>query len=153
MARRTKAEQKKLKEYAKLLYVEKGITSQKELAQRVEVTEKTIGKWITDGNWKKLKRNIVLTRQEQMDLLLEELEQLNASIKQRPEGEQFADFKLAQVRRQLIKDIKDLETKALVSEHVNSLTQFLSYVRVRNVEDGLFIAKYVDLFIKSLLKE
>ncbi len=151
MARKTKAEQQKLKEYAKLLYVEKGITSQKELATKVEVTEKTISKWITEGNWTKLKRNIVLTRQEQMDLLLEELEQLNASIKNRPEGEQFADFKLAQVRRQLIKDIKDLETKALISEHVNSLTEFLSYVRSKNVDDGLFIAKYVDFFIKSLL--
>lgn len=152
MARLSKKEQARLKEYAKLLYVEKGITTYKELANRVEVTEKTISSWVQKGKWSKLKKNIVLTRSEQMNLLLEELEQLNASIKLRPEGEQFADFKLAQVRRQLIKDIKDLETKALVSEHVNSLTQFLSYVRVRSVEDGLLIAKYVDLFIKSLLK-
>ncbi len=152
MARMTKEETEKLKKYARLLFVEKGITTAKALALEVGVTEKTAAKWIAEGNWEKYKKNIVLTREEQMNLMLDELEQINASIKNKEEGQQFADYKLSMVRRQLIKDIKDLETKALVSEHINSLTQFLSYVRTQDVEAGLYIAKFVDMFVKSQLK-
>ena len=35
-------------EFAKILYVHQNLT-QKEIAERVSVTEKTIGKWISDG--------------------------------------------------------------------------------------------------------
>lgn len=152
MARMTKEEQERLKKYARHLYIDKGITTAKALALEVGITEKTASKWIAEGNWEKYKKNIVLTREEQMNLMLDELEQINNHIKEQPDGQQFADYKLAMVRRQLIKDIKDLETKALVSEHINSLTQFLSYVRVQNVTDGLLIARYVDMFIKSELR-
>ncbi len=152
MARMTKEETEKLKKYARLLFVEKGITTAKALALEVGVTEKTVAKWISEGDWEKYKKNIVLTREEQMNLMLDELEQINAHIKEQPEGQQFADYKLAMVRRQLIKDIKDLETKALVAEHINSLTQFLSYVRTRDVETGQLIAEFVDMFVKSQLK-
>ncbi len=41
------------REYAKLLFVKEGLP-QKEIAERVKVTEKTIGKWIQEGNWKDL---------------------------------------------------------------------------------------------------
>jgi hypothetical protein len=55
------------------------------------------------------------------------------------------------VRRQLIKDIKDLETKALVSEHVNSLTAFIDFAKKQNTDDALLIGNYANQFIKTIL--
>ncbi|WAC40575.1 DDE transposase family protein [Pedobacter sp. SL55] len=149
--RASKAEIERKKEHAKILYVKDGISTQKELAERVGVSEKTIGKWIVDGEWEKLKKNVVLTRQEQLLHLMDELAELNASIRLKPEGVRFADSKLGDVRRKLIKDIKDMETKASIPEIIHALTLLLDFVRKGNLEQAKDLAKIVDAFIKSLL--
>ncbi|WP_113638971.1 transcriptional regulator [Nubsella zeaxanthinifaciens] len=149
--RASKAEMERKKEHAKILYVKDGIGTQKELADRVGVSEKTIGKWIVDGEWEKLKKNVVLTRQEQLLHLMDELAELNASIRLKPEGIRFADSKLGDVRRKLIKDIKDMETKASIPEIIHALTLLLDFVRKGNLEQAKDLAKIVDAFIKSLL--
>lgn len=150
--RLSKDEQERLKEHAKLLYTKENITLQKELAERVGVSEKTIGIWINDGGWTKLKKNFILTREEQLANLLSELEAINAAIKTKPEGQRFADSKEANVRRYLIRDIKDLETKALLPELISSQTQFLDFVRkTYDLDTTKLVAGYVDAFIKSKL--
>jgi len=150
--RLTKAERERLQEHAKLLFTRDNITVQKELAERVGVSEKTMGDWIEEGGWKKLKRNFILTREEQLANLLDELTELNEAIKKKKEGTRFADSKEANVRRFLIRDIKDLETKALLPEIISALTQFLNFIRRNNFDDTKLIAGYVDAFIKSNLK-
>ena len=114
MAKRklTKEENERLKELAKALYLHENITSQKELAVRIGVRENTIGKWIADGKWANLKKNFLLTREERMSDLLDELTELQNTIKTQNEGARFADHKTALIRRMLINDIKALEVTA-----------------------------------------
>lgn len=152
MARLTLEENKRLKEYAKILYIKENITSQVELAQKVGVTPKTIAMWIKEENWEKYKRNLILTRNEQMALLLEELEELNAKIQNKEDGNRYADYKESNIRRNLIKDIKELETKASVSEAINALTGFLDFMRGQNLEKAQEISHWVDMFIKHKLR-
>lgn len=151
MARLTAQSKLKKQEILHLYYVDRGITDIEELVQKVGGTAKTIRSWIKELKLDKFKKNLILTRSEQLRLMMEELEQINESIKNQPEGRRFADFKMAQVRRQLIKDIKDLETKALVSEHVNSLTTFIDFIKKENTEDAQKIGNYANQFIKNLL--
>ncbi len=151
MARLTADTKLKKQELLHLYYVDRGIVDIDELVRKVGGTAKTIRAWIKDLKLDKYKKNLILTRSEQLRLMMEELEQINNSIKQQPEGQRFADFKLAQVRRQLIKDIKDLETKALVSEHVNSLTAFIDFAKKQNTDDALLIGNYANQFIKTIL--
>ena len=150
--RLSKDERERLQEHAKLLFTRDNITIQKELAERVGVGEKTIGEWIEEGGWKKLKRNFILTREEQLANLLDELTELNESIKNKAEGTRFADSKESNTRRFLIKDIKDLETKALLPELISALTQLLDFVRKNDLSDAQMISKYVDSFIKTKLR-
>ncbi|MDO5607634.1 MAG: transcriptional regulator [Capnocytophaga sp.] len=150
MARMTKDKQERLKEHARLLYVSEGIQTQRELAERVGVGERTIGKWIEDENWKRLKQNVVLTRQEQYAYLMNELEQLNAFVKNSALG--FADSKVADTRRKLIRDIKDLEAESLgLAEIISVQVEFLTFVRQHDAKQGLAVAELSDLFIKSKL--
>lgn len=149
--RLTKAEIDRLKESAKLWYIKEGITSQKELAERVGVTEKTMGKWVKDEreNWEKLKRNLLLTRSERMSDLLDELSEIQNAIKEKPEGQRFADSKMGDVRRKLVKDIKELETKAAMHEMVHAFISLINFVRPESPADSKTISKWADIFIKS----
>lgn len=150
MARMTATEREKKKDHAKILYTKENVTNQKELAQRVGVTEKTIGKWIKDEGWEKLKKNLLLTRQEMYSNLLEDFEKLQNHISSTDLG--FADFKLANTRRNLVKDIKDMEAEKIgLSEKISVQVEFLEFVRKRNHEHAIMIADYSDLFIKSKL--
>lgn len=153
MARKTKKEIEELKDYAKLKYLHEGLTNQKELAKIVGVTEKTIGSWIQEENWKKYQRNFILTREEQMANLLEELAEINTSIRNKGEGEKYADAKTAQIRRQLIKDIKDLETKAMLPEVISAITQFVDFVRKGSLKDAQQVSHLCDSFIKFKLRQ
>ena len=150
--RKTTEEQERLKEHAKLLYTRENITNITELSARTGVSEKTLRTWIEDGGWKKLSRNFLLTREEQMANLLDELSEINETIRNKEAGQRYADTKTAQIRRQLIKDIKDLETKAMLPEIVEALQQFINAIRRENLADAQFVGKYADAFIKSKLR-
>jgi uncharacterized protein YjcR len=99
-----KAELEKLKDYAKILYTRDKLT-QEEVAERTGVHANTINKWVADGNWKKLQRNFILTRQEQLAFMMDELIELNASIMQKPKGKRFADYKETMIRHQMVQAI------------------------------------------------
>lgn len=144
-------EKEQKKEYAKIIFLQEKNITIKDLAERVGVSANTLSEWVKAEKWEGLKRNILLTRQEQLIQMQDELAELNAFIQSKDEGVRFADFKMAQIRNQLIKNIKDLETKALLPEIINALTQFLDFVRTENLEDAQLLADYTDTFIKSKL--
>ena len=149
--RLTNEEKERKKGLAKVLFLQEKNISFKEIAERIEVSEKTIADWVKNKKWEGLRRNILLTRQEQLVMMQDELNEINLCIKNLPEGSRFADFKLAQVRNQLVKNIKDLETKAMLPEMINALTRFLDFARKENLEEAQLLADYTDQFIKSQL--
>ena len=151
IGRKTKDQSGKDQELAKLYYLKENLT-QKEIAEKVNVTEATISKWIEKFGWEKLKRNFILTREEQLALMYSELEEINNAIKNKPEGQRYADNKEADIRTKLRKDIKELETKAMLPETISAITQFIDRVRKENLEHAKLISVYADDFIKSKLR-
>lgn len=71
------------KDFAKILFVNDYVT-QKEIAIRLKVSEKTVGKWCKDGNWDSLKTSMLVTKDNQLTALYEQLEIKNKEIKNRP---------------------------------------------------------------------
>lgn len=138
------------KDFAKVLITKEKL-SQKEAADRVQVSYVTMNKWYHAEGWEKLQRNFLLTREEQMALLLDELSAINAHILTKPEGARFADSKLGDVRRKLVKDIKELETKAALPEIIHSCTGLLEFIRKVDLEKAQELSRYVDGYIKSKL--
>lgn len=149
--KRSKEELEVLKEHAKILYIKEGVNTQKELAARVGVTENTIGKWLAEGMWDKYKKNLLLTRQELLSDLLDEATAINKKIKDKPEGERFADAKQADARRKIIKDIKELEGKSSKPEAISACILLLDFIRKVSLEKAQLLAPYIDGFIKQLL--
>ncbi len=149
--RMTKEERRELMELARIYFLKEEIT-QKEIAERIGVGEKTIGRWIEEEGWRKLKRNILLTREEQLSNLYAELEEINEEIKNRAPGKRYADKILANTRRYLIKDIADLERETSTSEFINAFTPFINDVKKENLDDARTIAGYADVYIKTKLR-
>lgn len=71
------------KDFAKVLFVNDNIT-QKEIAARLNVTEKTIGKWVKEGDWESLKISMLTTKDNQLKNLYNQLSNLNRDIVTRP---------------------------------------------------------------------
>ena len=72
------------KEYAKFLFTEKNLT-QKEIAEKAGVTEKTLTKWVgeNDGEWKKFRQSLMVTKPAQIKAYYEQLERLKDHINTR----------------------------------------------------------------------
>lgn len=138
------------KDYAKVLITKEKLT-QKEAAERVGVSAVTMNKWFKDGQWDKLQKNFLLTREEQMGLLLNELAAINEHIQTFPQGQRFADSKLGDVRRKLVKDIKELETKAALPEIINVCAKLSEFIRKIDLAKAQELIFYMDAFIKSKL--
>jgi DNA-binding XRE family transcriptional regulator len=138
-------------ELAKLIYITEDVT-QKELAERVDVTEKTVSKWIEDEGWSKLKRNIPLTRDELLASWYDELAELKAHIQNKPAGQKFADFKEAQLRRSLLKDIATLEQDSGIPEIISVMTSFVKFIRRNDLENAKEVSHIADAFIKSKIR-
>lgn len=71
------------RDFAKILFVNENV-SQKDIASRLKVTEKTIGKWVKDDNWESLKVSMLVTKDNQLTSLYKQLETLNYEIINRP---------------------------------------------------------------------
>ena len=84
MARRTKANTKELQERLEYFYLSERNFTQKELAEKVGVTEKTISDWIKDLKLADKKRSLLVTKRSQLVNMYNQLEKINEEIKRRP---------------------------------------------------------------------
>lgn len=85
-------------QYAKMLFTDNSQKlSNKEIAERVGVRPNTISNWIKKGNWDKLRQSLMVTRQQMITDLYEQLDLLNTSIK----------------TRKIVYDVPDRLTKAV----------------------------------------
>lgn len=148
--RLTKAETQERIGWAKQDFIKNGMT-QEEVADKYGISKTTINKYAQSENWKKYRKNFTLTREEQMANLLEELVEINEAIKNKPEGERYADSKLGDVRRKLVRDIESLETSASIPEMIHAITMLINFVKKSDLDKAKELAPITDSFIKSLL--
>jgi len=137
------------REYARVLFISENL-SQKEIAARVGVTEKTVGNWIEQGDWKKLKRSLLTTRQNQLSLLYDQLDWLNLEISIR--DSKAASPREADIIIKLTGAIKNLEIETSVGETVEVARSFIEFVRPHDLELAKKITSYFDLYIQSKMR-
>lgn len=148
MARMTNQQKK---EWAKLLYTKEHLL-QKEIAEKVGVTPKTVSKWVTTEMWDKLRISLSVTREEQLSHLYSHLSEINASIASREDGERFPNAKEADTITKLSSSIDKLERESGVGEVVSAFSQFVRWLRERNLEEAQRIAPLLDDFVKYKLR-
>lgn len=137
------------KDLAKVLFVNDKI-SQKEIAVRLNVTEKTISKWVKEGDWEKLKKSMLTTKDSQLSMLYDQLDFLNTDILSREF--KIATTKEADVISKITSAIKKLETETSIGETIEIAKQLIQFVRTQDVAFANRLTQYCDVFITEKLK-
>lgn len=148
MAANTRAQKK---EFAKLLYLRESLT-QKEIAEKVGITEKTISLWIKKGNWSQLKTSFIITKEEELRRIYIQINELNNFIESREEGKRYASAKEADTISKLATSARSMETDASLSDVMAVFKRFLNWMRNIDLDKAKEFIEYQDAFIKTLLK-
>jgi transcriptional regulator with XRE-family HTH domain len=138
------------KDYAKVLFIKERL-SQKEVAERSGVSEQTISKWVNTESWERLRKSLMVTKQEVLISLYDQLNELKDVIEARPVGSRYADNKEADIQSKLTASIRQLETDTSVAEIIDVFMKFGDYVRNTAPEKVKEITELHDSFIKSML--
>lgn len=136
------------KEHARLLYVNERITL-KEIAERVNVTEKTVGKWCKDDNWDKLRKSMLSTRQTQITRWYNMLDALTLKIEER---DNLPTKTEADVQTQITNSIKALEYEIGLGEMVECGKKVISFIQKINLEDAKLFKNYFDEMINEMMR-
>lgn len=142
------------KDFAKTLYLNNPGITQKEVAERAGVAEKTISKWVNQGNWSKLRLNLLSTRESQLSNLYEQLDSLNQHISNRKEeqGHKWASAKEADTLIKITKAINSLEQELSIADIVNVSKRFLDWLRPVDLDKAKELSALFDAFIKDNIK-
>ena len=137
------------KDFAKLLYIRERLT-QKEVAERVEANEHTVGRWVKEGGWEKLRRSLLVTKHEQIGNLYAQLEALNELIAEREN--KTANNKEADVISKLTAAIRNMETEVNLGDVVEIGMEFCEWVRQNAPDKSGEVVTLFDSFIKTKMK-
>jgi len=139
---------KQEREYARILYVSERLTF-KDIAERVGVTEKTIGKWAELDNWDKLRKSLLTTRQSQLVHWYNQLEAINLAIEERANIPTNSE---ADTMSKITSNIQKLEVEISLGEYVQVTKKVLEFIQTVDLDAAKLFTRYADEFINSKLK-
>lgn len=134
------------KEFAKILYIRERLTN-KEVAARVGVGEHTVGRWVQENGWEKLRRSLLVTKQEQIAQLYGQLESLSVLVS--TQESKVPDSKQADIYVKLTTAIRNLETEINIGDAIEIGMEFLDYVRQNAPDQVGQVADMFDSYIKK----
>lgn len=145
------ARQNDKRQKAKSLYLT-GQYDQKEIAEIVEISEKTISKWKQDDDWESMKTSLLTTRENELRRLYKMLNILNNDIDKKAEEDIPINSKEADAVLKLTAAIKNLEIETSIAEKVEVATEFINFLRKENNDLAKDFTKWFDIFLNQLAK-
>ena len=149
MAKKLSNNQKK--DWAKILYTKENLTQQ-EIADRVGTTRTTVNRWINSEKWEELKTSITITREEQLKNLYRQLSSINSHILNRDQDTRFPTSAEADTIAKISNAISKMETEVGLSNIIEVFKEFLSWLRLHDLEKTKEITPLFDSFVKTKLE-
>jgi len=139
------------KDWARELFI-RGDHTQKELAIKVGVAEKTMSRWVNEGRWETMRKGLMATKSEILKDLYDTLAAMKdeariAATDNDPATKPDTDgiYKLALA-------IKKLETTTGIGEMIETGTKFIKFIQIEDHALAQQVTTYFDLFITAVLK-
>ncbi len=138
-----------VKEYAKLLFTSSN-ESQKVIAARVGVTEKTLGKWVAEGMWHSYRKSLLTSKKDQLSRLYDILSNVTSKIEN---ADGIGDTKLADMMIKYTAAIRNLEVETNTAQIMDSMKMFITWMLTNDAEQAKNIIELADAFIQEKLKQ
>jgi DNA-binding XRE family transcriptional regulator len=140
------------KEYAKTLFMTDAYT-QKQIAAKVGISERTMSLWVNDEKWETQKKTLLVTNEEQLKYMYECLDLLNKENRDLlADGDPETKPNIDGVSK-LTKSIKNLQSEANISEMIQTGMAFIKFVQEADHEMSKAVSKLFDAFIKQRLNK
>lgn len=120
--------------------------SQKEIAIAVGVAEKTLSKWKTSENWDRLRASIIITKDEQLRRVYEQINALTSAIQEREQ--KYADSGEADTLSKLASTARSLESNLSVADIIDVFIGFQEWLRDVDHLKAVEISNFQDAYIK-----
>jgi DNA-binding XRE family transcriptional regulator len=137
-------------ELAKSLYMT-GI-QQKEIAAKINVSEKTVGNWKEKDNWEMERNALQLTITKELPRILKQFTELNNAIESREEGKRFATSAEIAILREYKNMLLSLDRLPLANV-VNVMQSFLNFIKDADHNKAKEISDYADAFVKHIASQ
>lgn len=124
----SKADLQAKKDHAKLLFINEKLT-QKEIAWRTGISERTISKWVNEGNWEDTRKSVMMTREEQLRKMYSELEALNIAIQEEKRGHVFFIDLQNYMKKAKRDSITEIEIQLFMNHNRGYATKEQAYIR------------------------
>ena len=138
------------KEWAKILYLQ-GDMSQKEISQKVETSEQTLCKWIKTEGWEHQRTSLIITKENQLCLIYDQLAMLNKAIKESASG--YATPSQADTLIKYSASIRALETEVALADVIEVAKRFVNFLRPVDIDKAKEVTRLFDAFIKDTAKK
>ncbi len=139
---------KQKKALAKDLYLQTHY-KQKEIAEKVGISEKTLSKWINTEGWKELKGASLITREQQRRRILLQIKALNDAIESRDEGERYPTPRESDTLVKLSAAVNNLSSNKPLNTIIDIFVDFLEWIKSSNLEKAQEFTQYFDDYIKE----
>ena len=138
---------------AKILYTREKLEG-KTIAQKVGVSEKTISNWVTNFGWKNLRNRLLVGKEEILQNLYEQLEELNKDIQSNKDGKRYGTSAQADTMIKYTASIRNLESDLSIADVVDAGIKFMKHLQVHGSMEQ--VVEFSDLwngFIQSEIKK
>lgn len=141
------------KDLAKILFTREKL-DQKIISERIDVSEKTISKWVNenDGQWRKERQRLLISKQDQLNSLYSQFEKLNEKIASSDDG--TPTNSQADIQIKITASIRNLETDLAIDQIVESGMRFIKHIQMIGTLDQMkeFVELW-DSFIQNEIKK
>ena len=141
------------KSHAEELFISTEL-SQERIAQIVGVTPKTLSGWVNadEGRWKTLRAASSITKGSIVSMLLQQLDNLLRTIRDRKDGDNFPTSTEADTISKIAGQVEKLEKKNNLSLTIQVLDEFLEFYFKRKPELAKELAPFTLEFAKEKAK-
>ena len=136
------------KHHAQQLYMAGGRT-QKEIAEIVGVSERTVHTWVHQFAWDKLRLAAIQAPATIADNICAQLVELQNGIARREPGMRFPTMEEAEITRKLIASLGNMKKYPSTSQHMQVLETFRNYIRPVDKEFAKQLAGYTTRFLAA----
>jgi len=111
-----------------------------------------LSKWMTDGDWRRLKVSLIGTKEQRLRIMYEMINAQQDKINSRPDNERYPNSKEADVLLKLTAAVKNMEEETSISQIVSVFVEFCKFLKDINYEGIDELLTLQDNFVKSQMK-